>query len=427
VGRFQRTGEGGEINGTALVLAGGGARGAFEAGAVSVILPELDRRGQRPTIYAGTSVGLLNAALLASTQHLPVEEQVERMLEIWQEVRKGDIIRSILPRTAPLAAARYAGQLLSIPGIRLPSLLDPAPLMANLERWIDFESLHRNAQEGLYEAFACVTTSARTGRTVVFVESGTQRTFHRSHAIAYTQAEIEIEHVAASAAIPLLWPPVKIQSPKRASGWYVDGGTRLNAPIKPALDLGAVRLVVAAVDSITGPVMEAGDEEELGEAPDFGDGMLHLLEGTLTDPLIEDMRLLGSINAHFTGDEGGPATYRRIRGKEPYKKIPYIFVGPDHRRAIGDCAARVFEERYGGLRGLRSPDFRVLNELMGGVSSNHGELLSLLFFDPHFTSELIEMGQERGRAWLETPHDGDGPWQIGPLQTFVQPRQWTVG
>jgi len=413
--------------GTALVLAGGGARGAYEAGAISVILPELERRGERPTMYAGTSVGALNAATLAAVHHLPALEAVEVLLEIWRNIRKGQIFRPVMTRTGPMDVLKYAGQLLGVPGVRLKSLLDSAPLWANLRRWIDFDQLNRNVDAGLVDTFACVTTSARTGKTVVFVDTGAEQQLHRSHAIAYVQARVRVEHVGASAAIPLVWPPVRIEEPERARGWYVDGGTRLNAPIKPALDLGAERVIVVAVDSLEGPVLES-DQDPVEEPPDFGDGALHLLEGALVDPLIEDMRMLGSINAFFAEDDSsGPRLYRQLRGKAPYKRVPYIFVGPSARGAIGRVATEVYGRRYAGLRALRDPDFRLLNELMGGVSENHGELLSLLFFDEEFAQALIEMGIADARAWIASEHDGDGPWQIGPLGTFTRPRQWTAG
>ncbi len=413
---------------TALVLAGGGARGAYEAGALSVILPALDERGQRPSIYVGTSVGALNGMMLAGTHHLPVGEQVERLLSIWRSVKHGDVMRPILTRSGPVDLLRFAGQLVSFPRTRLISLLDPKPLWDNLPVWLEIEQLHRNIDEGGIDAAAVATTSARSGRTVVFVDSARERRIHRSHAVAYVQTRLNLRHVGASAAIPLLWPPVKVDEPEHARGWYVDGGTRLNTPIKPALDLGADRLVVVAVDSIAGPVMTRDEDADDLAPPDLGDGALQMLEGTLVDPLIEDMRTLGNINAFFAGNEmTGARLYRMVRGKGPYRRIPYIFVGPEKRGAIGELAARVFSERYGGLKRLRSPDLALLNELLGGVSHNHAELLSLLFFDPDFASALIELGQHDARAWLAEDHDDEGPWQDGPLEAFTGPRQWTAG
>ena len=321
-------------------------------------------------------------------------------------------MRPMLTRSGPIDLLRFAGQLFSVPGVRLHSLLDPKPLWDNLAGWVSMEQLHRNVDDGVIDAAAVVTTSARSGRTVVFVDSAQTKRIHRSHAVAYVPARLELAHVGASAAIPLLWPAVKIEQPERARGWYVDGGARLNTPIKPALDLGADRLVVVAVDSIAGPVMDADDLADDLPPPDLGDGALQLLEGTLVDPLIEDMRTLGNINEFFAGNEmTGPRLYRMVRGKGPYRRIPYIFVGPEKRGAIGELAAEVFSEHYGGLKRLRDPDLLVINELIGGVSHNHAELLSLLFFDPAFASTLIELGQHDAKSWLAAEHDSDGPWQ----------------
>jgi NTE family protein len=414
---------------TAIVLAGGGARGAYEAGALSLLLPELERRGQRPTVFVGTSVGAINAAVLAATRHLSAEESADGLVALWGQLDKSQVIRPILRRQGPLAALQFAGELLSIPGVRLPSVLDPTPLHASLDRWIDWDALHRNVSDGLVESVAAVCTSARTGRSVVFVEEREERVFNRSHAVAYVAARVEKEHVLASAAIPVLFPPIEVHSPERARGWYFDGGTRLNAPIKPALDLGADRLVVIASDSIAGPTMELTSDDDDGGPPDIAAGVLHLLEGALVDGLIEDMRTLGNVNAFFAeGDQTGPRLYRSVRGKAPYKRVPYVFVGPESRGAVGRLAAEVFADRYGGLRALLSPDFQLITRLIGGESATSGELLSLLFFDAAFTHKLIEMGRGDARRWLADMHDGgEGPWQIGPLANFVMPRQWTAG
>ena len=76
----------------------------------------------------------------------------------------------------------------------------------------------------------------------------------------------------------------------------------------------------------------------------------------------------------------------------------------------------MFRSRYGGWKGLRSPDFPLLNRLLGGESPTHGELLSYLFFDPEFIEELIEMGKRDAQRWLDTPPGPDDPWQVEPLE-----------
>jgi NTE family protein len=416
-----------------LVLSGGGARAAYEAGALSVLMPALERRGERPNVYIGTSVGAINAAYLASVRHKPAEEAAGGGLDRWREVSKGQVIRPILMRQVPLTVLRYAGEVLSVPGVRLPSLLDPTPLQNNLARWIDWDALHRNVRAGSVGAVASVATAARTGRTVVFVESRTKRSLHRSHVIDYVPSRLTHEHVRASAAIPILFPPVRVNKPAEARGWYFDGGTRLNTPIKPALDLGVDRLVVVGMDAVDDPPLEPGRHEAV-EPPDFGDGALHVLQGMLVDPLVEDMRILGNINMFFAGRENGagssrkPAAdgsvaarrYRKARGKPPYRCVPYIFVAPARRGAIGELAHEVFRDRYGGLKGIRSPDFRLLNRLIGGESPTHGELLSYLFFDPEFIEELIKMGQGDARRWLNSAPGPEDPWQVEPLEAFTR-------
>ena len=75
------------------MLSGGGARGAYEVGVVSVLLPELERRGERPRVILGTSVGAINAAYLAANAHLDAETVVEGLLSHWREIRTGPVVR----------------------------------------------------------------------------------------------------------------------------------------------------------------------------------------------------------------------------------------------------------------------------------------------------------------------------------------------
>lgn len=198
-----------------LVIAGGGARGAYEAGALSVLLPALARRGERPTVLVGTSVGAINAAHLAATQHLDADEQAGGLVDRWRRVTKDEVIRPSMLRQAPLAGLRYAGELLGIPGVRLQSLLDPAPLERNLARWIPWRCLHRNVLRGEVEAVAVVATAARTGKSVAFVESSARTELRVSHVIDYVHARVTADHVRASAAIPILFPPVRVHRRRR--------------------------------------------------------------------------------------------------------------------------------------------------------------------------------------------------------------------
>lgn len=415
----------------ALVLSGGGARGAYEAGALAELVPALEARGESPTLFVGSSVGAINAAGLGAFWHLGAEQAVNTGLEIWRQVDKDSVIRPILAWQMPVTALRYAGGILSLPKIRVPSLLDPEPLRENLGRWIDWRRLHRNVHEGTIDAVAVMATAARSGRTVAFVE-GTPETVEpavasRSHVVSYVASELGPEHVRASAAIPIFFPSVWVRSPRRAAGWYIDGGTRLNTPLKPALDLGADRIVVVGMDAVSEP--EPATPRKGEEPPDFGDGALHVLQGRLVDPMIEDVRMLGNTNLFFGNGSRAASEYRKARGKPPYRVVPYIFIAPERHGAIGALASEVFKARYGSLtslRGLRElavlrgTDFRLLNRLLGGDSPTHGELLSYLFFDRDFIEELIKMGREDARRWLDAPPGRSDPWQVEPLDRFMR-------
>ncbi|PZS19698.1 MAG: hypothetical protein DLM54_06500 [Acidimicrobiales bacterium] len=231
-----------------LVLAGGGARGAYEIGALSCILPELDKRGWRPTIVVGASVGAINATHLAARRHLGVQEAIDGSLALWREVTEDRVVRPLISPGAPWRALRGAARTQSRSRVRRHGLLDPSPLADSLGEWVDWESLHRNVAEGIIASVAVIACAARSGHSVAFVEGQLHRGGYPSHVIDYFPTRLTEVHVRASTAIPLLFPPVRVEDPHDARGWYFDGGTRLNTPIKPALDLGAQRLVVIGTD-----------------------------------------------------------------------------------------------------------------------------------------------------------------------------------
>jgi NTE family protein len=401
-----------------LVLAGGGARGAYEAGALSVLLPELERRGQRPTVLVGTSAGALNAVGLAADADLDAERASARLVERWLGVRREDVFRPIVRRQAPATMVRYAGEVVGVPGVSLRGLLDPSPLRASLDRLIDWSALHRNVRDGALDCVAVTASDAAIPRSVVFVEGRRQRELPSARAIEYLTAKLSGDHVRGSSAIPVLFPAVRIDAPSRARGWYYDGGTRLNTPIKPALDLGVDRVIVIATHSIAPSRGEFWAQSD--SRPDFADGALQLLQATLVDPMLEDVRMIGKTNL-LIGRQGAPAavtSHREAKGKGRYRRVPYMFIAPPTRSALGDAASAVFRRRYGGYRGLRAPELAVLSRLLGGQSEQHGELISYLLFEPEFQEEVIALGRSDARRWLDRVSGSDAPWYTDPIDTL---------
>lgn len=388
-----------------LVLAGGGARGAYEAGALSVLLPALEQRGERPAILIGTSAGALNVSFLAATANLPADHVMQTALGIWASVRWREVARQLLSAASLSRLAAYLGEFLGIPGSRLESLLDPAPLRATLRERVDFAQLAENVDAGLVASAAVVATSALTGRSVVFQSGGPTLRPDRRRGIDYVSTALNEDQVLASAAIPTVFPAVHVQQPAAARGWYFDGGTRLNTPIKPALALGAERVVVIGVDSLaTGPATLAGERR-----PDALEAAGQTLLGLLDDQLRADLLTLQTINELVASGAG--------HGEGGKRRIPYIVIAPARRDEIAARALRVVREHYSGLlSSLRSPDVALLSRAVaGGADERHAALISFLLFAPEFTRALIDLGRQDATRWLDAEHDFEGPWQIGPI------------
>jgi NTE family protein len=387
----------------ALVLAGGGARGAYEIGALSVVLPALAARGERVSIVVGTSVGALNATWLAAHADLEVDALVAAALPVWPEIGFRDVLRRLSDGRGAARIARYAAA--SVFGrARLDALLDPSPLQDTVNRLIPFERLDRNVRAGRVTA-AVVATRSRTGETVVFVAgAGEVPGEDPARGIVYVKTSaLTAEHVRASAAIPTAFPAVHVPDPS-LPGWYVDGGTRMNTPTKPAISLGAGRLVIIGLNG-TEPDRT---EPEPGESrPDAFEGAAHLVQGLLADPLAADVRTLATTNELVLGspDPTGRKTPK-----------PYIFVAPQRRDAIGELARAVYLEHFDRTALLlRGRDLAILGRLLGaGRSDMHGELFSYLCFARELASELIRCGRRDAEAWLAHEHD-DGPWRLGRL------------
>ncbi len=261
-------------------------------------------------------------------------------------------------------------------------------------------ALHRNVKHGEVAAVCVVATAVGGGGPVAFVETrGQVPRDSGGSPLRYVRAQLAGEHVRASAAIPLLFPPVEVTSPASIADHYIDGGTRLNSPIAPALALGADRVVLIGFEPFAGARRREG-----GGAPRLADVAANVLDGLLVDQVADDIHRLAAINSFFVdGPAGAPAAataYRTARGHQPYRKIAYALVAPAQRGRLGDLAEQVLHARHRGLRSLADPDVALMSRMLGGGASR-GELLSFLLFDEAFLEALIDEGRTDAQAWLD--------------------------
>ena len=403
----------------ALVLAGGGARGAYEVGALTVLLPELERRGQRPRIIVGTSVGARNTGFLAAQAHRPADEAMRVARSIWEKIEWEQVARGPLSGASLRRVWQALCQMLGLPGPRLESLLDPAPLHATVRGWVDFAQIQANVEAGSLDVAAVVATSVLTGHSVVFHSGARSPAADRRRAIDYAATGLREDHVLASSAIPVAFPAVHVAQPERARGWYYDGGTRLNTPIRPALDFGADRVVVIALGAVAREDRAGAPPAEAAlaghERPDALAGIDQVLSGMFNDQLLADLHTLATVNEILAGT-GADAT---CPGPESHRRqVPYIVVGPRTRDAIAQRALAVFRKLVATPgRAIRNPDIAALVRVVDGDADvRHADLLSLLLFTPEFAHSLIELGMEDAGRWLEGSHELEGLWQVGPLR-----------
>lgn len=356
----------------AVVLAGAGARGAYQAGALSVILPALG--AEQPRFYLGSSVGAINAVACTAFSHLGPDAAMATMLDAWRSVRR----RGVFTWSAATAARRALGR----SGRRRPrGLLDSTPLHATLAGLFDWPQFHANVSEKRVWACGVVGTANSTHRSTVFLESRRGTGVPAGDAlrgIEFRPAEITPVHVVASSAIPAIFPAVRLAD-DRGADWYVDGGVRLNTPIKPALMLGARRVVVVATDP-TRPTPPAGPDRP----PGIGAGIVDLLRAVLVDPMVEDLRTLVNEN--------------RKAGLGNARSVEYVFAGPQRSDDLIDVARSVLRSRR-----WYSPTRRVAG------SAELSRLASYLLFDPEFIDGAIELGARDARRHVGA--DGRIVWR----------------
>jgi NTE family protein len=151
-GNLEQLGQAGRSAGrVGLVLSGGGARGAYELGVLSVLAPVLERRGERPGIIVGTSAGALNAAYLAAGADRGLVSVVEAGCRLWREIGFGDVFGPLLSERELGLGVRFGLEFLGVRVGSVRSLLDSAPLADTIRARISFDKLADNVRSGVID------------------------------------------------------------------------------------------------------------------------------------------------------------------------------------------------------------------------------------------------------------------------------------
>lgn len=385
-----------------IVLSGGGSRGAYEAGILHYIRTDLRRRLGRHApidIVTGTSVGAINAAFVAAT-HADPDTQADIMCTAWRALRIEELIS--LRAIDMLRAGRMmlgAAPPPPTPGsYRYGGMLDTTGLERFVLRTIPWRGIERSLRGRHLHAISVSATHVGTGHTVVFLSSGepVPREWSRDPFVRHRAARIGPRHVLASAAIPMLFPAVKI-----GEEFFTDGGLRQNTPMSPAIRLGADRLLVVSLRHVaTEPTVIQRERTEAYPKPLFLAGKA--LNALLLDHTEYDLQRMQRINLIL---EAGHASFGprfeemmnrelvRLRGA-PLRRIQAVHVRPSEDiGAIAAHFARAGRPRVNGVIARR-----LIQRLAAGEAAHETDLLSYLLFDGDFAAELIELGRRDAAA-----------------------------
>ena len=355
----------------AIVLTGGGARAAYQVGFLRWIarhIPDVHF-----PILTGVSAGAINAAYLAAHPGTQAEA-ITALTELWHGLSVERVFR-VDTSTLLGNVARWGMRLVSGGGPNAPrvrGLLDTAPLQTTLASAFElpgggFPLVQERLDRRELWAVAIVTSNYTTGQSVIWVGGrdlqGWERPARRSR-----QSRIALEHVMASAAIPLFFPAVRL-----GGSWYGDGGIRLTAPCSPAIHLGATR--VLALSTRHDATSEEADAPMFEGYPPPLQISGQLLNAIFLDDLHRDAQSLRRINILLA--DLPPEKWRGLR------RIELLVVRPS--RDLGTLV-RDYEPRLPRV-------FRHLTRSLGSRETRSPDVLSLLAFDPEYIAALIDIGE----------------------------------
>lgn len=356
-----------------LVLSGGGARGAYQAGVLRGLatihreIPEVNPF----RVITGISSGAVNSGFMAAAPG-DFLDAAERLCGIWESLTPGDIFQAgnfslFANGLRFLRTLLFRGRGKSAVGHHQLSLLDTSPSRVLFQKNIDFDGIRRNVALGKIDALALTAMDYASSIGVTFMQAKPElSTWTRSDRFS-VRTEINVDHIMASAAIPIFFPSVKV-----GERYFGDGCLRNRAPLSPAIKLGANKLIVIGVRK------GFGGKPDLNEArpePGIGRIMNTLINAVLLDGMEMDMERMLRVNetlSHFSPEQ-----------RENMRLRPIEFV---HIKPTVDIAEIAKTESVRLPRGVRY--------LLAGLGTveETADIVSYLLFQGSYCKKLTDLG-----------------------------------
>lgn len=361
---------------TGLILSGGGARAAYQVGVLKAVAELWPHPDDNPfQVIVGTSAGAINAVSLAcGATHF--KSAVKQLESVWENFTTNRVYRTDWPGVLAQVARFGWAHLLGVGRQKVPlALLDNAPLRELLASELDFSGISLALSRRKLRAVGITAFSYQDAQSTTFYQSRGAVLPWLRHRRQGVPARLELEHLLASAAIPLLFPPACIDG-----SYYGDGAVRQKAPVSPALHLGANRILVIGVNSRQ---QDEGREDQRQMKPTLASISSHLLNSTFTDNLVADLELLERLN-----QLGSLIPQEHHHLQEGLSPVEVLVIQPS--RIIDEIAVRHRRDLPASIRMfLRGP---------GATRSSGGGVLSYLLFERDYCTELIELGYQDALA-----------------------------
>ncbi len=378
-------------NDLALVLAGGGARAAYQVGALAGIAEHVGADFTFPLV-TGVSAGAINAATLAS--HVgSFGEAVDKLERAWLGLSIDRVFRAgLLPLL--FGGMKWAFVLASGGGrslVKVKGVLDTRPLRKSLALHTNSEGIDANLASGRLRALALSATSYATGRTVTFVHGAEDVPTWRRAGRGSVRTRISEDHVLASSALPLIFPAIAI-----GDEYFGDGSIRQISPLAPAIHIGARRLLAISV-RYRAP---GNAQAESAGYPPPAQVMGMLMNAVFLDAMESDAERLERVNRSLI------ATSTDRPHPEGLQPLELLVLRPS--RDLGDLAR--------DLAGHLPHALRYLLRGLGSSTSKSQDMLSYLLFERPYIERLIELGRADALAHWDriAPLLAPGPTSTAP-------------
>ncbi|MFT4634909.1 MAG: NTE family protein [Arenicella sp.] len=357
---------------SALLLSGGGARAAYQVGVLKAIAEILPEGCHNPfPIICGTSAGSINTVALASNAS-NFHQGVRRIESVWSNFELHHVFysdaKNLIKRISHWTWTNLG------PGDRHKgpsSILDNQPLRELLGKYIDFNNIDKSIETGELHAYCLTACSYTSGESTTFYDGAAEiQDWLRTHREGVRE-KMNIDHLMASSAIPVLFPSVKL-----GREHFGDGSMRQTSPISPALHLGAEKILIIGLRM----EKELGLPEPPKYRPSLGQISGYVLDTLFLNSLHSDIERMERTNRMVIEAESG--------SPEGLKVIEHLVISPS--KDIANIAMKHFLEL--------PKSFRIALRFLGMAKANSRRLISYLMFTKNFCQELIDLGYSDAMA-----------------------------